>query len=450
MQNQIKEILMTPDELQRVRDEEQANAPMEPTIGPQTDFSQYGPMRGLYKSMAMTPKDKEVALAQVKEMLPTVAAGAASVYPPFAALGGLTGVATRAALSGVAAGATGAALGQTPKDAAMTGLTEAATSGVGDVIGAAVNLPAARKNIVQMYESVLKASNPLKREFGDIAKTLVDDKLPINDVSFDFVQNDITRLRKDADSLIDQAALRLRSQPRGTIGLSDVQSAFDEIDTVLTQLNLDPNNAKRVKTATEQIAQLKATLSRGMDIKMANELKRQLQKQADSAYAQVRSGNRSQLSVKNLMDMAVARDLKVALENRVGPALKNTNEAIVRRIGQARALSDAIMRIDKHMPFGSVSDIAAFTTAMATGSPAAGIAAKLISYPATSQAAAIGASRVADVMSTTPLLRQMSQAQMPVAAQVLRIGNIVRIGNKNVLVTKVKENGEIDGVVLEK
>jgi hypothetical protein len=440
MQNQIKEILMTPDELQRVRDEEQSNAPMEPTIGPQTDLSQYGPMRGLYESMAMTPKDKEVALAQVKEMLPTVAAGAASMFPPIAALGGLTGLATRAALSGVAAGATGAALGQTPKDAAMTGLTEAATSGVGDVVGAAVNLPAARKNIVQMYESVLKASNPLKREFGDIAKTLVDDKLPINDASFDFVQNDITRLRKDADSLIDQAALRLRSQPRGTIGLNDV----------LTQVSLDPNNAKRVKTATDQIAQLKATLSRGMDIKMANELKRQLQKQADSAYAQVRSGNRSQLSVKNLMDMAVARDLKVALENRVGPSLKNTNDAIVRRIGQARALSDAIMRIDKHMPFGSVSDIAAFTTAMATGSPAAGIAAKLISYPATSQAAAIGASRVADVMSTTPLLRQMSQAQTPVTAQLLRIGNIVRIGNKNVLVTKVKENGEIDGVVLEK
>ena len=383
-----------------------------------------GPMRQMLQGAYATPEQQAQRKAEFIETLPAVAATAATMAPPVAAAAGLGGLALRAGAAGAAGMATAGATGSDLWDAFTEGATQAAAQLGGEGLAKAIQTvgPIA-------YRGLLKPSSTVKREFPNAAKQLFEQGRGINQKSLDAANDTIDALRTEVDDAIVQAARK--GAP--SIDAVDLMMAYQEMMDYADTLVANKSQGPAIKQAIQKEFQyLARQLGKGVDVVDAQKRKRFFQAQADAAYEAVRRGQKSQLGWRDLMNMSVARELQNAIERRI-PEVLPLNRQIQQQIGQARALSDAIGRIDNHMPFGSVSDVVAISSGIATNSATAAAMAKLLSFPRTAQFAVTQAGKLG------------RNVNLPLA---LRIGQVVTVGDRKMRIVKVSPDGTYEGVVV--
>jgi len=384
-----------------------------------------GPMRSMLQGAYATPEQQAQRKAELIDALPAVAATAATMAPPVAAAAGLGGLALRAGVAGAAGMATAGATGSELWDAFTEGAKQAAAQIGGEAIGSALV-----KGGQRIYSGILKAGKSLKKEFPTVAEDLYSQGRGINADALEAVNDSIDALRTQVDNTIVQGA-RGGAAP---IDATDLMMAYQEMMDYADQMIANKSQGPAIKQAIEKEFQyLKKQLGAGIDVVDAQARKRYFQNQADTAYAAVRRGNKSQLGWRDLMNMAVAREFQHAIERRL-PEVAGLNRQIQSNIGQARALSDALGRIDNHMPFGSVSDVVAIGSGVAANSASAAAFAKLLSYPKTGQFAATQAGKLG------------RNVNLPLA---LRVGQIVTVGDRKMRIVKVSPDGTYEGVVVQ-
>jgi len=143
----------------------------------------------------------------------------------------------------------------------------------------------------------------------------------------------------------------------------------------------------------------------GVSLMEAQALKETAQDAASGAYRAMDRGVVKQLSPDDLMDTAVARGLREAIETRA-PAVAPQNARTQALLGGTRALEDAVERGKSNLAIGGARDlIAAGTGGMigasasgnkegaAGGAITAGLLMRLLSSPRSGSLAAIGMDR---------------------------------------------------------
>jgi len=321
--------------------------------------------------------------------------------------------------------ATAGATGSDLWDAFTEGAKQAAAQIGGEALGKGIVALGQR-----MYTGILKPSRAVRREFPKVAEQLYEQGRGINQDSLDAANDAIDALRSEVDNTIVQAA----REGAPAIDAVDLMMAYQEMMDYANRAIANKSQGPAIKQAIEkEFKYLAKQLGSGVDVVDAQNRKRFFQAQADAAYEAVRRGQKSQLGWRDLMNMSVARELQNAIERRV-PEVLPLNRQIQQQIGQARALSDAIGRIDNHMPFGSVSDVVSISSGIASGSAATGLAAKLASTAQTGQALATGMGKLG------------RNVNLPLA---LRIGQVVTVGDRKMRIVKVSPDGTYEGVVVQ-
>lgn len=333
------------------------------------------------------------ALDVAEDWAPTVgamaggAAGAAGglvTAPVTAAMGGAAGTGVRNLIRGLRSGK-GVDLSETAGEMATEGAKQGAMELAGGAAGRALKGVGTR-----LYSGLLKPSKAIRREFPTVVDDLIQNKRLITPGGWfggglRGAEDDVAAAAAKADDLIRQAAPTAPTvQPREIIGeFGDVVQAVR--DRVRAGVVPEGELAK-VGERGRRLVRTTRT-GPGLEITEAQRLKKAAQDAAAGAYRQMRAGNIRQLGTEDLLDAATARGLKGALEAKV-PGLRAANQATQRLIGQERALADAVGRTGNHLPFGSVSDLAAMG-AGAAGGPLTGLAAKASTMAGPGSAAAI-------------------------------------------------------------
>lgn len=421
----------TPDEVKAIFDRYDAQRPALPDVlkegatvpsnmGGAVAFG--GPMRSMLQSAYATPEEQAQRMESAKQAAPALAATAATMYPPVAAATGLMGVAARAGAAGLAGATAAGATGSDLWDAFKAGAEQAVMQIGGEGLAKGVTALGQR-----MYTGFLKPSRSVRREFPKVAEQLYEQGRGINQRSLDAANDTIESLRQEVDDTILQGA-RQNVPP---IDTSDLMMAYQEMMDYADRMIANKSQGPAVKQAIEKEFQyLARKIGKGVDVVDAQNRKRFFQSQADAAYEAVRRGQKSQLGWRDLMNMSVARELQNAIERRL-PEVAAKNRQIQQQIGQARALSDALGRIDNHMPFGSVSDVVSISSGLASGSALTGAAAKLASTAQTGQAIA------------TQMGQMGRNVNFPL---MLRLGQIVTVGDRKMRIVKVNPDGTYEGV----
>jgi hypothetical protein len=421
----------TPEEVKAIFDRYDAQRPTMPDVLKEGvtvpssfggDVAFGGPMRSMLQSAYATPEERAQRMEAATQAAPGLAATAATMYPPVAAATGLMGVAARAGAAGVAGAATSAATGSDLWDAFKAGAEQAALQIGGEGLAKGVTALGQR-----MYTGFLKPSRSVRREFPKVAEQLYEQGRGINQKSLDAANDAIESLRQKVDDTILQGA----RQNVAPIDTSDLMMAYQEMMDYADRMIANKSQGPAIKQAIEKEFQyLARKIGKGVDVVDAQNRKRFFQSQADAAYEAVRRGQKSQLGWRDLMNMSVARELQNAIERRL-PEVTATNRQIQQQIGQARALSDALGRIDNHMPFGSVSDVVSISSGLASGSALTGAAAKLASTAQTGQAIA------------TQMGKLGRNVNFPLT---LRLGQVVTVGDRKMRIVKVNPDGTYEGV----
>jgi len=421
----------TPDEVKAIFDRYDAQRPAMPDVlqegatipsnfGGEVAFG--GPMRSMLQSAYATPEERAQRMESAKQAAPALAATAVTMYPPVAAATGLMGVAARAGAAGVAGTTAAAATGSDLWDAFKSGAEQAALQIGGE--GLAKGMTALGQ---RMYTGFLKPSRSVRREFPKVAEQLYGQGRGISQKSLDAANDTIELLHQKVDETILQGA----RQNVAPIDTSDLMMAYDEMMDYADRIIANKSQGPAIKQAIkEEFRYLRDKIGRGVNVVDAQDRKRFFQSQADAAYEAVRRGQKSQLGWRDLMNMSVARELQNAIERRL-PQVAATNRQIQQQIGQARALSDALGRIDNHMPFGSVSDVVSISSGLASGSALTGAAAKLASTAQTGQAIA------------TQMGQMGRNVNFPLT---LRLGQVVTVGDRKMRIVKVNPDGTYEGV----
>lgn len=421
----------TPDEVKAIFDRYDAQRPTMPDVlkegyevfsntGDAVAFG--GPMRAMLQSAYATPEERAQRMEETKQAAPALAATAATMYPPVAAATGLMGVAARTGAAGMAGATAAAATGRNLWDAFKAGAEQAVMQIGGEGLAKGVTALGQR-----MYTGFLKPSRSVRREFPKVAEQLYEQGRGINQRSLDAANDAIESLRQEVDDTI----LRGARQNVPPIDTSDLMMAYQEMMDYADRMIANKSQGPAIKQAIEKEFQyLARKIGKGVDVVDAQNRKRFFQSQADAAYEAVRRGQKSQLGWRDLMNMSVARELQNAIERRL-PEVAAKNRQIQQQIGQARALSDALGRIDNHMPFGSVSDVVAISSGLASGSALTGAAAKLASTAQTGQAIA------------TQMGQMGRNVNFPL---MLRLGQVVTVGDRKMRIVKVNPDGTYEGV----
>ena len=421
----------TPEEVKAIFDRYDAQRPTMPDVLKEGvtvpssfggDVAFGGPMRSMLQSAYATPEERAQRMEAATQAAPGLAATAATMYPPVAAATGLMGVAARAGAAGVAGAATSAATGSDLWDAFKAGAEQAALQIGGEGLAKGVTALGQR-----MYTGFLKPSRSVRREFPKVAEQLYEQGRGINQRSLDAANDTIESLRQKVDDTIRQGA----RQNVAPVDTSDLMMAYQEMMDYAELMIATKSKGQVIKeTIQKEFQHLANQFRNGKNVVDAQDIKREFQRQADAAYEAVRRGQKSQLGWRDLMNMSVARELQNAIERRL-PEVAATNRQIQQQIGQARALSDALGRIDNHMPFGSVSDVVSISSGLASGSALTGAAAKLASTAQTGQAIA------------TQMGQMGRNVNFPLT---LRLGQVVTVGDRKMRIVKVNPDGTYEGV----
>lgn len=392
--------------------------PAEPPAKP-NPLERMGP--GYRDPMAGMPREYSMeGLRQVgrntKAMAPALGAMAATaLVPPLAAY------TVPAALAGGTAGAL--VRGDAPMDAVKRGGIEGAIEGGGQIAKQLLRMGASR-----LYAGLLKVPARLKEAFPDVAQQLLEAGRPISRGGAQAAEEALDASVSKADAMIDAAGAG-GARP---VQAMDIVPQFGEVSKVTkNRMDIGVVGPEEFKKILERVHTIVDTASRGggIDVRRAQELKRTAQKAAEGAYLQMQVGNKGLLDTEDLLNAAVARGLKEAIELRV-PGVKEANALSQKLLGQLEALNKAVGRTENHLPWGSVSDLAAMGAGTVTGSPAVGLASKALTFAPVASRVAIGANELGKRN----------------AATAVRIGQLVWVGGKQQRVLSVNEDGTFEAV----
>lgn len=209
----------------------------------------------------------------------------------------------------------------------------------------------------RLYGGLLKPSKATRQEFGDVVPGLLQRRRLITKGGADAAETAVEQSAKAADDMIANA-------PRPTQGVSAnrVTSEFkDVLDAVKARVDAGVVPASELDKVAARVSRIRQTANASggrIDPVRAQTLKRTSQDAAQGAYNQMQKGNAKMLSTDDLLDAATARGFKGGIED-VVPGIGAQNAKTQGLIGEARALTDAVGRTSNHLPFGSVSDLAA-------------------------------------------------------------------------------------------
>jgi hypothetical protein len=225
----------------------------------------------------------------------------------------------------------------------------------------------------RLYSGLLKPSKAVKQEFGDVVPGLLEKRRLITRGGAEAAEGAVEQSAKVADDMIANAP-----KPSPGVSARRVVQEFRPVkDAVQARVDAGVSPASELSKVTDRAKRIRGTARQSggrIDPQRAQTLKRTSQDAAQGAYRQMERGNAKMLGTDDLLDAATARGFKGGLEDIV-PGIGAQNQATQRLIGESRALTDAVGRTSNHLPFGSVSDLAAMGAGMAN--PALGIAGKL-------------------------------------------------------------------------
>src|SRR5262245_27841964 len=356
--------------------------------------------------------------------------------------GAAHGLAAALPVVGPAAAAAGERIGEGD----IAGGAGEATGLLGSVLLPHATAPVSRAvtgTAEKMYSGLLKPSKALRAEFPELVKGMIAKGRRITPSGLEAADEAITQSSAKAKGLLGTAPA-----PVKPIGYGDVAGELDEVEKavqnriaagVAPESELDKITARREQlrktldapmgpapppTGGASFAQTgsgparysvgRTTIDpvRGIDLDTAMTYKDVAQDAATGAYNQMRRGQIKQLGTEDLLDAATARGFRGATETRV-PGLREANKQTQGLIGEARALEDALGRSGNHMPFGSVSDLAAL--GLGSVKPILGVAGKAATLPGPGSAIAIGLDRAGRIpfgeLLRQALLQSMAQPE---------------------------------------
>lgn len=371
---------------------------------------------GYRDPMAGLPREADWGAVgrNVKAQAPVLGAMAATALVPPAAAYTIP-----AALAGGFAGAM--ARGDEPVDALKTGAAQGALEAGGLTMGKVLRAFGSR-----LYRGMLKPSKAVREEFPNVSDELLEARRLITRGGADKAADAVSAASAKADAMTEAAAQA--GGPNMSV-LEVAQPMKDVIDVVDKQIRAGVKPASEMAKITERINRMfQQAGGAGYNLGESTELKRTAQKAAIGAYNQLKTRTIKELSTEDLLDAAAARGFKEAIEARV-PGIKDANALTQKLIGQSHALEDAVGRTGNHIPFGSVSDLAAMT-AGTLGNPALGAAVKASTFAPTASALAITANELGKRN----------------AATAVRIGQLVWINGKQQRVLAVSHDGTFEAV----
>lgn len=225
----------------------------------------------------------------------------------------------------------------------------------------------------RLYSGLLKPSKAIRKEFGDVSEGLLNNRRLISKGGAEAAETAVEQSSKVANDMIANA-------PRPSPGVSArrvVQEFRPVRDAVKARVEAGVAPASemgRIGARARRIQQTAKASGGRIDPEKAQTLKRTSQDAAAGAYRQMERGGSKMLGTDDLLDAATARGFKGGLEDII-PGIGKQNQHTQSLMGQSRALADAVGRTSNHLPFGSVSDLAA----MGAGAhnPLLGVAGKL-------------------------------------------------------------------------
>lgn len=238
----------------------------------------------------------------------------------------------------------------------------------------------------RLYSGLLKQPKALKREFGEAAPGLLNARRLITRGGAEGAETAVEQAAQRADDMITNAP-----RPSPGVSASRVTSEFGPVlDAVKARVDAGVVPASELDKIVTRITRLNQTANASggrIDPVRSQTLKRTSQDAAKGAYAQMQKGNTKMLGTDDLLDAATARGFKGGLEDIV-PGIKEANAVTQRLIGESKALTDAVGRTSNHLPFGSVSDLAAMGAGAAN--PLLGVVGKASTMAGPGSAMAIG------------------------------------------------------------
>jgi len=289
------------------------------------------------------------------------------------------------------------------KQIGMEGVKQAGLEGAGRGVSGLV-----AGGAKMLYRGLLKPSKAVRGEFGDVAADLLKNRRLITRGGADAAETAV-----DASSGAAERLIRGASPTATDIPAKEIVSEFAPVvqavrDRVRAGVVPESELAKIGERGARLVKTAGGGAGRGVGITEAQSLKKAAQDAAAGAYKQMRAGNIKQLGTDDLLDAATARGFKQGLEKRV-PGLGPQNKMTQGLIGQLRALQDAVGRTGNHLPFGSVSDLAAMTAGSVI--PGAGVVGKAATMAGPGSAMAIGANELSR-LPMAQIVRAMQLAQL--------------------------------------
>jgi hypothetical protein len=248
-------------------------------------------------------------------------------------------------------------------------------------------LPVLQGLAQRLYGGLLKTSKAVKQEFGDVVPGLLEKRRLITKGGAEAAETAIDQSVKKADDMI-------ANTPRPSQGVSPrrIVSEFRPVrDAVQARVDAGVAPASELDKVVDRARRIGGSAKKTggrFDPTRAQTLKRTSQDAAEGGYRQMERGNAKMLSTDDLLDAATARGFKGGLEDII-PGIGKQNQTTQALIGESRAMADAVGRSSNHLPFGSVSDLAAMGAGAATN-PAVGIVSKLSTMAGPGSALAIG------------------------------------------------------------
>jgi hypothetical protein len=237
----------------------------------------------------------------------------------------------------------------------------------------------------RLYGGLLKQPKASKAEFGDVVPGLIDKRRLITRGGAEAAETAVEQSSAKANSMIANAP-----RPSQGVSANRVTSEFKPVlDAVKARVDagvVPASELDKIVTRITRIGQTANASGGRIDPSRAQTLKQSAQEAASGAYTQMRKGGSKMLGTDDLLDAATARGFKGGLEDII-PGIKEANAGTQALIGESRALGDAVGRTTNHLPFGSVSDLAAMGAGMTN--PLLGVAGKAATMAGPGSAMAI-------------------------------------------------------------
>jgi len=265
----------------------------------------------------------------------------------------------------------------------------------------------------RLYRGLLKPSKAVKQEFGDVVPGLLDKRRLITKGGMNAAETAVEQSANAADAMIANAPRPSRGVSMGRV-VKEFRPVRDAVQARIDAGVVPASEMDKIVTRVRRIRDTANAAGGAIDPVRAQTLKRTSQDAAQGAYTQMQKGNAKMLGTDDLLDAATARGFKGGIEDIV-PGIKAQNAATQGLIGESKALTEGVGRTSNHLPFGSVSDLAAM--AAGVNNPALGVLGKVSTMAGPGSAIAVAMNEASKLAGRTGLDDATQRALLAVMSQ---------------------------------